>query len=72
MGQNLRIVFEPRLHSKYVEVNMNPSWKEIFAGLDAANIPADFLSPEERDQGPPQEREDLWDTDDPPSATSVE
>jgi hypothetical protein len=51
---------------------MNASWKEIFAGLDAANIPPDFLSPEERDQGPPQERPDLWEDNDPPSATSVE
>ena len=33
------------------------SWKEIFAEFDAESVPDDFLSPEERDQGPPQERE---------------
>ena len=37
------------------------SWKEIFAGLDEIDVPEDFLSAEERNQGLPQEREDLFD-----------
>ena len=40
-----------------VVLSRRPTWKEIFAMLDSADIPADFLSPEERDQGPPQERD---------------
>jgi hypothetical protein len=48
------------------------SWAEIFAGLDAAGVPKDFLSPEDRNQGPSQEREGLFDDDDPPIDTSVE
>lgn len=35
------------------------NWNEIFAMLDAADIPDDFLTPEDRNQGPPQEREEL-------------
>jgi hypothetical protein len=48
------------------------SWAEIFAKLDAAGVPEDFLSPEERNQGFPQEREGLFDDwpDDPPDAES--
>ncbi len=66
-SQAVRIPAEFRFKSKEVfirrdektgEVILSPrlSWKEIFAGLDAASVPDDFLSPEERDQGPPQER----------------
>jgi antitoxin VapB len=69
-SQAVRIPAEFRFKSKEVfirrdektgEVILSPrlSWKEIFAGLDAAAVPDDFLSPEERDQGPPQEREEL-------------
>ena len=69
-SQAVRIPAEFRFKSKEVfirrddktgEVILSPrlSWKEIFAGLDAAGVPDDFLSPEERDQGPPQEREEL-------------
>ncbi|HUY82213.1 MAG TPA: type II toxin-antitoxin system VapB family antitoxin [Acidobacteriaceae bacterium] len=35
------------------------NWDEIFAELDRVGVPDDFLSPEERAQTPPQEREDL-------------
>ena len=50
-----------------------PSWEQIFAGLDAADIPDDFLSPEERNQGLPQERPELFEDwiEDPPSDPSV-
>ena len=69
-SQAVRIPAEFRFNSKEVfirrdkktgEVILSPrlSWKEIFAGLDAADIPEDFLSPEERNQGLPQEREEL-------------
>jgi antitoxin VapB len=34
-------------------------WDEIFAGLDSAGVPDDFLTPAERNQGPPQVREEL-------------
>jgi hypothetical protein len=30
--------------------------EEVFAALDAANIPSDFLSEVDRDRRPPQER----------------
>ena len=33
------------------------SWEEIFAALDAAGVPDDFLA--DRGDGPPQVREDL-------------
>ena len=69
-SQAVRIPAEFRFNSKEVfirrddktgELILSPriSWKEIFAGLDAADIPEDFLSPEERNQGLPQEREEL-------------
>ena len=32
-------------------------WNEIYAALDQAGFPDDFLA--QRDQGPPQQREDL-------------
>ena len=35
------------------------SWEQIFAALDAANFPDDFLA--DRDQDPPQERPGLFD-----------
>lgn len=30
----------------------HPDWDRFFALLEKANVPEDFLSPEERDQGP--------------------
>ena len=35
------------------------SWDEVFAMLDAAGVPEDFLSPEERNQDAPQQRPEL-------------
>jgi len=34
--------------------------KDIFAALDKAGVPQDFLSPSERAQEPPQERDFMW------------
>jgi antitoxin VapB len=42
-----------------VILSPRPTWKAIFAMLDETEIPEDFLSPQERDQSPPQEREEL-------------
>lgn len=40
-----------------VILSQTPSWKEIFAMLDAADIPKDFMA--DRDQGVQEEREPL-------------
>ena len=58
-GQEVMI----RRNEETGEVILSPrlSWKEIFAGLDEIDVPEDFLSAEERNQGLPQEREDLFD-----------
>jgi hypothetical protein len=42
-----------------VVVSPQVSWKEIFAFLAETNVPADFLSPEERNQGIPREPPEL-------------
>ena len=44
------------------EVILTPrlSWDQIIAGLDAAGVPDNFLTPEDRDQGPSQERPELF------------
>jgi antitoxin VapB len=42
-----------------VILSPRPTWKSIFAMLDETEIPEDFLSAKERDQGLPQEREEL-------------
>jgi antitoxin VapB len=48
-----------RKDEKTGDVIMSPrlSWKEIFAELDELEVPEDFLSPEERNQQPLQERD---------------
>jgi antitoxin VapB len=69
-SQAVRIPAEFRFQSNEVfirrddstgEVVLSPrlSWKEIFAGLDAAGVPDDFLTPEDRNQGTSQVR-DEW------------
>jgi antitoxin VapB len=69
-SQAVRIPMEFRFNSKEVNIRRDektgevilsprPTWKEIFAGLDAAGVPDDFLTPEDRNQGPSQEREEL-------------
>ena len=37
--------------------NPRLNWDEIFAGFDGIDIPEDFLSPEERNQGQPEQRD---------------
>ena len=69
-SQAVRLPAEFRFNSKEVfirrdektgEVILSPrlSWKEIFAGLDAAGVPDDILTPEDRNQGPSQVRDEL-------------
>jgi hypothetical protein len=50
-----------------------PSWKDILDQIDPADIPDDFLSPEERNQELPQERPELFEDwiEDPPPDPSV-
>jgi antitoxin VapB len=83
-GQAVRIPDDFKFEAKDVwirrdertgEVILTPrlSWDQIFAGLDAADIPDDFLTPEDRNQGPSQERPELfadW-IEDPSTDTSV-
>ena len=68
-SQAVRIPAEFRFSGKEVfirrdkktgDVILSPrlSWKEIFAGLDAAGVPDDFLTPEDRNQGTYEKRED--------------
>jgi len=44
------------------------NWKELFAQLDAAGVPDDFLTPEDRNQGQPRDIDHLfadWPDDEP-------
>ena len=69
-SQAVRIPAEFRFKTDEVYVRRDPqsgdlilsesptkTWKEIFAALDAAGFPDDFM--EDRDEGPPQKRDDL-------------
>ena len=68
-SQAVRIPAEYRFTAEEVYVRRDPQsgdlilsqapggWDEIFAALDAAGIPEDFLA--DRKQGAPQERPDL-------------
>ncbi len=38
---------------------MTPPLEDVFAALDVAQLPADFLSEADRDQQPAQDRPDL-------------
>ncbi len=68
-SQAVRLPAEYRFEGKEVfirrdektgDVILSPrlSWKEIFAGLDAAGVPDDFLTPEDRNQGIAEVREE--------------
>jgi hypothetical protein len=53
---------EPDSQSEDLIVPRAPKrWGDIFAALDKAGVPEDFLSPSERAQEPPQERDFQWD-----------
>ena len=68
-SQAVRIPLEYRFATDEVYIRRDPttgdvilsqapgSWSEIFAALDAADVPEDFLA--DRDQGAPQHREEL-------------
>ena len=70
-SQAIRIPAEFRFNSKEVFIRRDEKtgdvilsrkpvdWDELFAKLDAAGVPDDFLTPEDRNQGPSQEREEL-------------
>ncbi|MGA2890848.1 MAG: AbrB/MazE/SpoVT family DNA-binding domain-containing protein [Terracidiphilus sp.] len=70
-SQAVRIPVEYRFHSSEVSIRRDPdsgdlilsegpgSWSEVFAALDAAQIPEDFLSEEERDRRPSATRPEL-------------
>ena len=65
-SQAVRLPAEFRFNSKEVFIRRDektgevilsprPNWKDILAMIDPADVPEDFLSPEERNQGVPQE-----------------
>jgi antitoxin VapB len=65
-SQAVRLPAEFRFDSKEVFIRRDektgdvilsprPSWKDILAMIGPEDIPEDFLSPEERNQQPPQE-----------------
>jgi antitoxin VapB len=70
-SQAVRIPAEFRFTSSEVYIRRNPqngdlilsqapgSWDEIFAALDKAGVPDDFLTPSDRAQIAPQERPEL-------------
>jgi len=70
-SQAVRIPAEYRFRSSEVSIRRDPasgdlilsegpgSWAEVFAALDAAQFPDDFLSDTERDRRPPTTRPEL-------------
>jgi antitoxin VapB len=70
-SQAVRIPAEYRFRSSEVSIRRDPasgdlilsegsgSWAEVFAALDSAQIPDDFLSESERDRRPPTMRPEL-------------
>jgi antitoxin VapB len=77
-SQHVTIPAEYRFRSSEVSVRRDPrtgdiilsegpgEWSEIFAALDAAHVPDDFLSEAERDKRPPAKRpglDELFDLD---------
>lgn len=67
-SQHVTIPYEYRFRSAEVSIRRDPrsgdiilsegpgTWGEIFAALDAAHVPDDFLSDKERDRRPPTRR----------------
>jgi antitoxin VapB len=64
-SQHVTIPAEYRFRSSEVSIRRDPrtgdiilsegpgTWRDVFAALDAANVPDDFLSETERDNRPP-------------------
>jgi antitoxin VapB len=67
-SQHVTIPHEYRFRSTEVSIRRDPhsgdivlsegpgSWNEVFAALDAVEVPDEFLSPAERDRRPPERR----------------
>jgi antitoxin VapB len=67
-SQHVTIPAEYRFRSSEVSIRRDPrsgdiilsegpgTWAEVFAALDAAHVPDDFLSEDERDRRPPANR----------------
>src|ERR1700758_4275922 len=67
-SQHVTIPAEYRFHSSEVSIRRDPrtgdvilsegpgTWRDVFAALDAAHVPEDFLSESERDRRPPASR----------------
>jgi len=50
----------PRNHAKHPSVPTKPTWQEVFAALDAAKLPDNFLEDRCAGLSPiPEQREDL-------------
>jgi antitoxin VapB len=71
-SQHVTIPAEFRFHSSAVSIRRDPgsgdvilsevpSLDEVFAALDAAKLPPDFMSEADRDRRPPQDRPSLDD-----------
>jgi antitoxin VapB len=70
-SQHVTIPHQYRFRSSEVSIRRDPRngniilsegpgpWDEVFASLDAANVPGDFLSNAERDRRPPTRRRAL-------------
>lgn len=70
-SQAVRIPAEFRFSSNEVYIRRDPKngdlilsqapggWEDIFAALDKAGVPEDFLTPQDRAQVPSQERPEL-------------
>lgn len=70
-SQHVTIPYEYRFRSSEVSIRRDPktgdvilsegpgSWNEVFSALDAAGVPDDFLSAQERNQKPPLRRKAL-------------
>jgi antitoxin VapB len=66
-SQHVTIPAEYRFRSSQVSIRRNeqtgevilaeiPNLEEVFAALDAADLPEDFMNPADRDMSPPQRR----------------
>lgn len=70
-SQHVTIPYEYRFRGSEVSIRRDPrngdiilsegpgSWSEVFAALDAAGVPEDFLSEAERNRRPPVRRKAL-------------
>lgn len=83
-SQHVTIPAEYRFRSSEVSIRRDPktgdvilsegpgTWSDVFAALDAANVPDDFLSAQERSKKPPVRRAALEELLDDASAANDE